>query len=165
MNIDYIPGPDEQQRNVAEYIARALEPVGITVTVRDSASLPAWAGIFFGGPEAWHMTMNAYFNWGDPVIGVDRAYMCSNIKPGVFVNNSAYCNERVDELLAAAAVSQDFGERKALYAEFQEITARELPFYYINALPIFAAWQTDVMNLPMGPWEALSNFYGVWLDR
>ena len=165
LTIDYIPGPDEQQRNVAEYIARALEPVGVTVTVRDAASLPAWAGIFFGGPEAWDMTMNAYFNWGDPVIGVDRAYMCSNIKPGVFVNNSAYCNERVDELLAAAAVSQDFGERKALYAEFQEITARELPFYYINALPIFAAWQTDVMNLPMGPWEALSNFYGVWLDR
>ena len=62
-------------------------------------------------------------------------------------------------------MSQDFGERKALYAEFQEITARELPFYYINALPLFGAWQTDVMNLPVGPWEALSNFYGVWLDR
>jgi len=40
-----------------------------------------------------------------------------------------------------------------------------LPFYYINALPLFGAWQTDVMNLPVGPWEALSNFYGVWLDR
>ena len=111
------------------------------------------------------MTMNAYFNWGDPVIGVDRAYMCSNIKPGVFVNNSAYCNERVDELLAAAARSTNFAERKALYAEFQEITAEELPFYYINALPIFGAWQKDVMNVPTGPWETLSNMANVWLDR
>jgi peptide/nickel transport system substrate-binding protein len=165
LTIDYIPGPAEQQRNVAEYIARAVEPIGITLTVRDADSLPAWAGIFFGGPDAWHMTMNAYFNWGDPVIGVQRAYVCSNIKPGVFVNNSAYCNEKVDELLYAAAAATSIEERTALYHEFQEITAEELPFYYINALPIFAGHQKDVMNLPNGPWSTLSNMYSVWLDR
>ncbi|MDP7598806.1 MAG: hypothetical protein QGH55_03340, partial [Acidimicrobiales bacterium] len=115
-----------------------MEDIGINMTVIDADTLGAWAGIFFGGPEAWHMTMNAYFNWGDPVIGVQRAYTCDNIKPGVFVNNSSYCNEKVDELLYAAAASGDPDERKALYDEFQEITAVELPFYGINALPIFA---------------------------
>jgi peptide/nickel transport system substrate-binding protein len=111
------------------------------------------------------MTMNAYFNWGDPVIGVQRAYVCDNIKPGVFVNNSAYCNERVDELLYAAAAEPDFDARKALYDEFQEITAVELPFYGINALPIYGASQTYVMNMPTGVWGPLSGMENVWLDK
>ena len=89
LKIHYIPGPNEQQLYVAEYIALALAEVGVDAEVVQSADLPSWAGIFFGGPDAWHMTMNAYFNWGDPVIGVQRAYVCANIRPGVFVNNSA----------------------------------------------------------------------------
>ncbi|MDG2904303.1 MAG: ABC transporter substrate-binding protein, partial [Acidimicrobiales bacterium] len=165
LRIHYIPGPNEQQLHVAEYIAAALSEVGVDAEVAQSADLPSWAGIFFGGPDAWHMTMNAYFNWGDPVIGVQRAYVCANIKPGVFVNNSAYCNEQVDELLYAAAAEPDFDARKALYDEFQEITAVELPFYGINALPIFGARQPEVMNLPKGPWGNLSGMENVWLDR
>ncbi|MCH2622018.1 MAG: ABC transporter substrate-binding protein, partial [Acidimicrobiales bacterium] len=165
LRIHYIPGPNEQQRNVAEYIAAALSEVGVDVEVVNSADAGAWVGIFFGGPDAWQMTMTAYFNWGDPVIGVQRAYVCDNIKVSFFVNNSAYCNERVDELLYAAAAEADFDARKALYDEFQEITAIELPFYNINALPIFGARQPDVMNLPTGPWGNLSGMENVWLDR
>jgi peptide/nickel transport system substrate-binding protein len=150
---------------VAEYIALALGEVGVDAEVVQSADLPSWAGIFFGGPDAWHMTMNAYFNWGDPVIGVQRAYVCANIRPGVFVNNSAYCNEKVDELLYAAAAETDFDTRKALYDEFQEITAVELPFYGINALPIFGARQAYVMNIPEGTWGTLSGMENVWIDQ
>jgi len=165
LRIHYIPGPNEQQRNVAEYISLALSEVGVNVEVVNSADAGAWVGIFFGGPDAWQMTMTAYFNWGDPVIGVQRAYVCDNIKVSFFVNNSAYCNERVDELLYAAAIEMDFDARKALYDEFQEITAVELPFYNINALPIYGANQPDVINLPDGPWGGLSGMENVWLDR
>ena len=165
LRINYIPGPNEQQRNVAEYISLALAEVGVNVEVIQAADLPSWAGIFFGGPDAWHMTMNAYFNWGDPVIGVQRAYVCANIRPGVFVNNSAYCNEKVDELLYAAAAEPDVAKRKALYDEFQVITAIELPFYGINALPIFGANQLYVRDMPDGAWGPLSGFENVWLDK
>ena len=150
---------------MAEYISLALSEVGVNVEVVNSADAGAWVGIFFGGPDAWQMTMTAYFNWGDPVIGVQRAYVCDNIKVSFFVNNSAYCNEQVDELLYAAAAESDFDARKALYDEFQEITAVELPFYNINALPIYGANQPDVMNLPDGPWGGLSGMESVWLDR
>ena len=165
LKIHYIPGPNEQQLYVAEYIALALGEVGVDVEVVQSADLPSWAGIFFGGPDAWHMTMNAYFNWGDPVIGVQRAYVCANIVMGVFVNNSAYCNEKVDEILYAAAAETDFDARKALYDEFQEITAVELPFYGINALPIYGAHQAYVMNMPLGTWGSLSGMENVWVDK
>jgi len=165
LKIHYIPGPNEQQLYVAEYIALALAEVGVDAEVVQSADLPSWAGIFFGGPDAWHMTMNAYFNWGDPVIGVQRAYVCANIRPGVFVNNSAYCNEEVDEILYAAAAETDFDARKALYDEFQVITAVELPFYGINALPIYGAHQAYVKNMPLGTWGSLSGMENVWLDK
>ncbi|MEC8872946.1 MAG: ABC transporter substrate-binding protein, partial [Actinomycetota bacterium] len=165
LKIHYIPGPNEQQLYVAEYIALALAEVGVDAEVVQSADLPSWAGIFFGGPDAWHMTMNAYFNWGDPVIGVQRAYVCANIRPGVFVNNSAYCNEEVDEILYAAAAETDFDARKALYDEFQVITAVELPFYGINALPIYGAHQAYVKNMPLGTWGSLSGMEDVWLDK
>ena len=165
LRIHYIPGPNEQQLHVAEYIAAALSEVGVDAEVVQSADTGQWVGIFFGGPDAWQMTMTAYFNWGDPVIGVQRAYVCDNIVVSFFVNNSAYCNEQVDELLYAAAAEADFDARKALYDEFQEITAVELPFYNINAMPIFGASQPDVMNLPTGPWGGLSGMENVWLDR
>tara|TARA_B100001146_G_scaffold36526_3_gene30077 strand:- start:5022 stop:6791 length:1770 start_codon:yes stop_codon:yes gene_type:complete len=165
LKIHYIPGVNEQQLHVAEYIAAALSEVGVSVEVVQSADTGQWVGIFFGGPDAWQMTMTSYFNWGDPVIGVQRAYECANIIVSFFVNNSAYCNERVDELLYAAAAESDFGDRKVLYDEFQEITAEELPFYNINAMPIYGASQLDVMNLPTGPWGGLSGMENVWLDR
>ena len=83
----------------------------------------------------------------------------------MFVNNSAYCNEEVDEILYAAAVETDFDARKALYDKFQEITAVELPFYGINALPIYGANQTYVKNMPVGTWGTLSGMENVWIDQ
>ena len=166
LSITYIPGPDAHQKNVAEYIAQAVDEIGITVTVNQPADIGSWAGMFYApDPEPWDMTMNAYFNWGDPVIGVHRIYMCDNAVKGHFVNNSEYCNERVDELLLSAAQSNDFDERKAAYDEFQEITSEEVPLYYINTLPIYLGRHPDVINVPDGPWGFMTSMMDTWLDR
>ena len=45
LKIHYIPGPNEQQLYVAEYISLALAEVGVDVEVVQSADLPSWAGI------------------------------------------------------------------------------------------------------------------------
>ena len=49
LKIHYIPGPNEQQLHVAEYIAAALSEVGVNVEVVQSADTGQWVGIFFGG--------------------------------------------------------------------------------------------------------------------
>ena len=72
---------------------------------------------------------------GDPVIGVHRTYLTSNIAKGVWSNTQGYSNARVDELLAMAGQETDPAKRKALYAEFQQIVADELPIYFMNTLP------------------------------
>ena len=43
---------------------------------------------------------------------------------------------RVDELLEMAATENDPEKRKALYTEFQQIVAEEVPIYFLNAVPM-----------------------------
>ncbi|MEZ5675565.1 MAG: hypothetical protein R3D81_10160 [Thalassovita sp.] len=119
LTIDFIPGAKEQQQSVAEYMKSQLKKIGINIEVRAAPDFPTWAGRV--GGHDFELSMDIVFNWGDPVIGVHRTYMCSNIKKGVIWSNTqSYCNEQVDKLLNAAAVELDAEKRKALYAEFSK---------------------------------------------
>lgn len=154
LTIDFIPGPKEQQQSIAEYMKSQLKKIGINVTVRAAPDFPTWAGRV--GGHDFELTMDIVFNWGDPVIGVHRTYLCSNIRKGVIWSNTQqYCNEKVDELLAAAAVELDMDKRKALYAEFQQIVANDLPVYWINALPYHTAYDKKLVNPPKGIWGTM----------
>lgn len=161
--IDFIPGPAEQQKNVAEYLKSQLKKVGIALEVRSAPDFPTWAGRVSG--HEFDMTMDVVFNWGDPVIGVHRTYLSENIKKGVIWSNTqSYKNDRVDELLNMAAVEMDGGKRKALYNEFQEIVGQDLPIYWINTLPYHTAYHTKVKNVPTSIWGSMSPMDEVYLE-
>ena len=82
--------------------------------------------------------MESVFNWGDPVIGVHRTYVTSNIRKGVpFSNTSLYSNQKVDELLDNAALETDPDKRKALYKEFQQIIADDVPLHFLHVVPYY----------------------------
>lgn len=154
LTIDYIPGPKEQQQSVAEYLKSQLKKIGINVEVRAAPDFPTWANRVSN--HDFELTMDVVFNWGDPVIGVHRTYLCSNIRKGVIWSNTqSYCNERVDEVLNAAAVERDMDKRKALYAEFQQLVGEDLPVYWINSLPYHTAYDKKLANPPMGIWGAM----------
>jgi peptide/nickel transport system substrate-binding protein len=164
LTIDFIPGPKEQQQSVAEYMKSQLKKIGINVTVRAAPDFPTWAGRV--GGHDFDMSMDIVFNWGDPVIGVHRTYLCSNIKKGVIWSNTqSYCNQQVDDLLNAAAIEQDGEKRKALYAQFQQIVATDLPVYWINALPYNTAYAKTLKNPPKGIWGTMHPMDRVeWAD-
>ena len=112
------------------------------------------------------MTMNAIWNYPDPVIGVHRAYLCTNQKKGVIWSNTeGYCNEKVDEILGRAAVAVDMDERRALYAEFQRIVSDELPFTWTNEEPYVTIYRDVVMNPPESVWGAMSPMDEVYLAK
>ncbi len=154
LTIDYIPGPKEQQQSVAEYMKSQLKKIGIDITVRAAPDFPTWAGRV--GGHDFELSMDVVFNWGDPVIGVHRTYLSSNIRQGVIWSNTQqYANDKVDELLNAAAVELDLDKRKALYAEFQQTVAGDLPVYWINALPYHTAYNAKLQNVPTGIWGTM----------
>ena len=133
-----------------EYVKAALKKVGIDVEVRASADFPTWAKRM--GEMDFDMSWDTVFNWGDPVIGVHRTYDSTNIGKGVWSNTQGYSNARVDELMAMAAVESDPAKRAAMYAEFQEIIATELPVYHTNTLPYHTVYSDKVGNPPLGIW-------------
>lgn len=155
LQVDYIPGADEQQRNIAEYLRPQLKKIGIAVEVRAAPDFPTWAQRIANFD--FDMTMDSVFNWGDPVIGVARTYLTSNIRKGVIWSNTQqYSNARVDELLQQGAVETDQAKRKALYAEFQKIVVSEAPIYFINTLPYRSAFHSGLGNLPTTIWGPMS---------
>lgn len=79
-------------------------------------------------------------------------YSSDNIAKGVWSNTQGYSNARVDELIAMAAVETDPAKRTALYAEFQEIIADEVPVYHTNTLPYHTVYNDNVGNPPLGIW-------------
>ncbi|MDN6887529.1 ABC transporter substrate-binding protein [Variovorax sp. CAN2819] len=154
LTIDYLPGVDDQQKNVAEYIRGQLKKVGITVEVRASADFPAWAKRL--ASHDFDMSMDTVFNWGDPIIGVHRTYLSTNIKPIVWTNTQSYANPKVDELLNTAGSLIDPTQRKAYYATFQKIVTDELPIEFINQVPYHTASSKKVGNVPVTIWGPLS---------
>ena len=161
LTIDYIPGGDDQQKNVAEYIRAQLKKVGINVEVRASADFPAWAKRM--ATHDFDLSMDIVFNWGDPIIGVHRTYLSSNIRPIVWTNTQSYRNPKVDELLETAGGVLDPTKRKAYYATFEKIVTDELPIYFINVVPYHTAASKKVMNVPTTIWGPMSPMDEVWL--
>ncbi len=161
LTIDYLPNVDDQQKIVAEYVRSQLKKIGIAVDVRASADFPSWAKKL--ADHDFDMSMDVVFNWGDPVLGVARTYLSSNIKPIVWTNTQSYKNAKVDELLASAGTELDLAKRKADYAAFQKIVTDELPILYINLTPYHTAALNKVGNVPMTIWGPLSPYDEIYL--
>ena len=162
LTIDYIPGPVEQQKAVAEYLKPALKKVGIELEIRAAPDFPTWAKRVSG--HEFDLTMDIVFNWGDPVIGVHRTYLCNNIKKGVIWSNTQqYCNKTVDNLLGQAGQELDQAKRVSLYQEAQKIIVDQVPLYFLNTLPYHTAIKKEYGNAPLSIWGAMSPLDEVYL--
>ena len=161
LTIDYLPGNDEQQKNIAEYVRAQLKKVGVAVEVRASADFPAWAKRL--ATHDFDLSMDTVFNWGDPVIGVHRTYLSTNIKPIIWTNTQSYANPKVDELLNTAGGTLDPTKRKAYYATFQKIVTDEVPIVFVNIAPYHTATRKNVGNVPTTIWGPTSPYDDVFL--
>ena len=159
LTMETIPGRDAALGNIPEYLRSQLREVGIELELRASPDFPTWAGRLASGD--FMMSMDVVFNWGDPVIGVHRTYLSTNIRPVIWSNTQGYANPRVDELLNAAARETDIDARKALYFEFQDIVGDELPVYWINALPYHHAFDNRI-DLPLSIWGLMQSMDEVY---
>ena len=155
LTIDYIPGADEQQRNIAEYLRAQLKRIGVNLEVRAAPDFPTWAQRVSN--YDFDLTMDTVFNWGDPIIGVNRTYLSSNIRKGIIWSNTQqYSNPKVDQLLQDAAVETSPEKRKALYSEFQKIVVSDVPIYFVNVTPYYNAFSKGLAGLPTTIWGVMS---------
>ena len=161
LSIDYIP---PTQIIYAEYVEQALEDVGIEVELSVSPDFPTWAQRIAAGE--FQMTINNVWNWGDPVIGVHRTYLCDNRVGVIWTNNTGYCNSSADRLLEAAGQELDPEARRVLYEQFQQIVAEDVPIYFLTTPPFWQAYNPAVRNGPTNTiWGLMSPMHEVWLDQ
>ena len=147
MTIDAEVHPDLLQ----QYLLSQLKKIGIQVNARVSPDFPTWAERTSHGEH--DATINIVYNWGDPVIGVHRTYITSNIKDGVpYSNTSQYSNPKIDEILGKAANEMDMEKRKALYAEFQKIVVDDCPLAFVYVNPYHLVYNQRVGNAVNTPW-------------
>ena len=150
---------------MAEYLKPQLKKIGIDVTVRTSAGFPAWAKTV----SNWEfdMTVDVVFNWGDPVIGVHRTYLCDNAKKGVIWSNTQqYCNPQVDAVLAKAGRENNRQKRIAFYSKAQKMISRDVPIYFTDTVPYHTIYNhTKVGNPPSTIWGTCSPLDEVYLKN
>ncbi|MGO2860835.1 MAG: ABC transporter substrate-binding protein [Brevibacterium sp.] len=155
IQLDYDPLSAEMSTAPAETIKANLKEVGIDVRIRSSADEPTWGSRVANFD--YDMTLDNVWNWGDPVVGVERTYLCDNIKKGVlWANMSQYCNEEVDDLFKQAASAPDEKTRKALYSDVQKILTDELPIFPLENLQYRNIYSDKVKNPPNGPFGIMS---------
>jgi peptide/nickel transport system substrate-binding protein len=150
------------QRAVAEYLKPQLKKVGIDVELRIPPDFPTWAN--WVKSHEFDMTIDVVFNWGDPVIGVHRTYIASNIRKGVIWSNTqSYSNPDVDKALEAAGKELDPAKRKAHYVKFQKMVTEDLPVYWLYSLPFHTVYNKKVGNPPLTIWGSMAPMDEVYL--
>jgi peptide/nickel transport system substrate-binding protein len=158
LDLDSVPGVGEF-KTMQEFMKPALAKIGIETNIRLSPDFPTWARRV--SSFQFDMTIDSVWNWGDPVIGVHRTWLTSNIRSGVIWSNTqSYSNPKVDELLAQAGQEMDIKKRTAQYKEFQKIVVDEVPVAFIYEQIFVEAYTNKVTKFPKGIWgtlEALTN--------
>lgn len=162
--LDWIPIFPDYYQTVAEYLRPQLKKVGIDVQLRPAPDFSTWAQRV----SNWDFDMNigSSYNYGDPVIGVHRTYVSSNIRKGVpYSNVAGYSNPKVDDLLARASGETDTAKRKALYHEFQKIVNEEVPVAILFEVPVVTIHDKRLQNVPLGIWGGMAPFDKVYFRK
>jgi peptide/nickel transport system substrate-binding protein len=153
----------EQWLRQAEYLKQALAQVGIDVTLR-SEDTAAWLRRVYTDYD--YDINEPFLSQGiDPVIGLNRQYLTSQIRKGVtFVNDSFYSNPEIDSLLAAGAREVDPAKRGDIYKKVQKILVEDSPLVWLIDVDYVTVFNKKLHDHTTGPLGTQQAFERAWLE-
>ncbi|MCI0546330.1 MAG: ABC transporter substrate-binding protein [Candidatus Rokubacteria bacterium] len=146
----------------AEYIKQALARAGIEVDLQNID-----LATFIRQVYNWEfeLTQNYLYLLPDPILGVQRLYVSSNIKKGTpFANAAGYENKDVDAAFAAAQIENDPGKRKELFARVQRQIQEDLPAFNLFELTFVTLYNAKVVNHTLGADGPYGSFKETYLE-
>jgi len=147
----------------AEYLKQALAIIGIDLTLR-SEDTAAWLRRVYADYD-YDMSEPFLSNLSDPVIGVQRQYITSQIRKAVdFVNNTFYSNPEVDTLFAAGAQELDPEKRAEIYHKIQKILVEDSPIVWLTEIQYVTVFNRKLRDSLLGPLGTFSAFEQAWLE-
>jgi peptide/nickel transport system substrate-binding protein len=159
LSIAYDAASSERSRT-ALALQEMWKRVGVELTVQ-----PLEAAVLIPRVHAegnFDVYMSSYQSYGDPAIGVGRAYISGTIG-GSFGNAASYSNPEVDALFAKAAALTVLEERAAIYRQIQPILMRDLPAITLHENRSFDAASKKLV----GGWGYMGNIRlgDAWLEK
>ncbi len=125
VTLDFNPSGEDQKRT-AEIVRSLLSRAGIAADIR-AQDMGSFVKRIYTDRE-FDLTVNGVSNLFDPTVGVQRLYWSKNFVKGLpFSNATHYASPEVDKLLEDAAIENDPVRRHALFLQFQQTVAREVP--------------------------------------
>jgi peptide/nickel transport system substrate-binding protein len=159
---NYLPYGEEWVRQ-AEFLKQEFRKVGIQVETQ-SLDMGGWLKRIY---TDWNydFTSNFTHNYPDPTIGVQRAFISTNIKRGAtFSNSMDYANEKLDALFVKAARLDDGAERNKVWADIQAILRNDLPVIFLMEMSYTHVWNKRVHGLVTNGISMYSSWDSVWVD-
>jgi peptide/nickel transport system substrate-binding protein len=154
----------EEWRRLGEYVKQALGDVGINVTLRYE-DVPTWLKRIYTDYD-FQLNSTFFYQLPDPVLGMHRQYLTSQIRQGtVFVNGSRYSNPVIDDLMEKASQEPNQQKRTGLYSEIQKILAEDLPVIPVFEMQFTTIYNTRLKDAIVSPLGAYSSFDQAWLDE
>jgi peptide/nickel transport system substrate-binding protein len=153
----------EQWLRQGEYLKQALGQVGIEVTLR-SEDTATWLRRVYTDYD--YDINEPFLSQGvDPVIGLNKQYLTSQIRKGVtFVNDSFYANPEVDSLLAAGMREQDPVKRGDIYKKVQQILAEDCPLIWLVDVQYVSIFNNKLHDHTTGPLGTQQAFERAWME-
>ncbi len=111
--------------DLADILRSNWSDLGVTVTL-EPRERAVWLEQLYVQKD-YDTAIAFYTTSGDPTLGIQRAYLCDEIREASFTNASQYCNEEVDALFAEGTRAVTYEERAEYYYQAQEIIAQALP--------------------------------------
>ena len=127
LNLSLLTDPDAARTSIGQEIVRQLGEVGIHVTQETKGSTALVREFLL--PRNFQMVLYPWDQGPDP--DPYAAWHSSQVREQGF-NLSGFADQRLDEVLSEARQTSDQERRRALYAEFQQIFAEEVP-----SVPLF----------------------------
>jgi peptide/nickel transport system substrate-binding protein len=143
-----------------EIIQQSLSKIGLKVNI-DKLDLAAWAAVFAPPQDKqWgaRVITNGNVGYSDPF------FFLVTLQSKSSTNFNHYKNDQVDELLAKAQTTLERDQRMSLYAQAQEIIAKEVPcpFPYVQ-VGLYGVTKALKGFYAEADW--VPHFENAWLER
>lgn len=151
---------DPWRRTAFELIRDDLSRVGIELEGVFLAPAELFdAGFFFGGPETWQL-MGFPWRFSESPHLAESRFECEGTAPSGYgqLNVNRYCDEAVDDLVAALQVETAAAGRRDLYREIDSLYLGDLAVIPLYQRPVTVAWDGAIE----GPHVNMSRSTHLW---
>jgi peptide/nickel transport system substrate-binding protein len=155
----YVEAEEPTDLVSADLVQQMLRDVGIETEVEAVESGTLWALVL--GERDFDMTIRAYNTDLDPAY-IDYIFSCWSADFGEgALNESGYCNDKVDELTFEYMTQPNMEEAMPYIFEAQAIVNQDRPIIFLAASYMVEAYRTDRFDFP-APGESCDMNPGYW---